>query len=264
MASHLHWEALSASIEFRAVGYATTRGRRLLDGISFAVEEGTTTAVLGRSGSGKTTLLRTVNRMAEPTSGSVMLRGQDTREADLIELRRSVGYVIQETGLFPHMTVERNVGLVLEAQGRRRAERQRRSRELLEAVGLEPEGFGGRYPHQLSGGQRQRVGLARALAAEPSVLLMDEPFGALDPLTRSEMQDMLRALLTGLRKTVLLVTHDLDEALYLGDRIVLLSEGKLVAELEPEEFLRSREPEVEAYVRAFHRGERSTARKERG
>jgi osmoprotectant transport system ATP-binding protein len=255
---------MSAAIEFREVGFATAQGRRLLDGISFAVEDGTTTAVLGRSGSGKTTLLRTVNRMVEPTSGAVMLRGQDTREADLIRLRRGVGYVIQETGLFPHLTVERNVGLVLEAEGRGRAERQRRSRELLEAVGLEPEGFAGRYPHQLSGGQRQRVGLARALAAEPSVLLMDEPFGALDPLTRSEMQDMLRELLARLRQTVLLVTHDLDEALYLGDRIVLLSEGKLAAEMEPEEFLRSSEPAVEAYVRAFHRGERSAAGEERG
>jgi osmoprotectant transport system ATP-binding protein len=250
---------MSAAIEFREVCFATAEGRLLLDGISLAVEEGTTTAVLGRSGSGKTTLLRTVNRMVEPTSGEVLLHGKNVREAELIGLRRSVGYVIQETGLFPHMTAERDVGLVLEAEGRPRAERVRRSHELLAAVGLDPGQFAGRYPHQLSGGQRQRVGLARALAAEPQVLLMDEPFGALDPLTRAEMQDMLRALMTRLKKTVLLVTHDLDEALFLGDRIVLLSAGRLVANLEPEEFLRSRQTEVAAYVRAFHRGERDAA-----
>jgi osmoprotectant transport system ATP-binding protein len=251
--------AMSAAIEFREVGFATAEGRLLLDGISLAVEEGTTTAVLGRSGSGKTTLLRTVNRMVEPTSGEVLLHGKNVREAELIRLRRSVGYVIQETGLFPHMTAERDVGLVLEAEGRPLAERLKRSHELLAAVGLEPGQFSGRYPHQLSGGQRQRVGLARALAAEPQVLLMDEPFGALDPLTRAEMQDMLRALMARLKKTVLLVTHDLDEALFLGDRMVLLSAGRLVANLEPEEFLRSRQTGVAAYVRAFHRGERDAA-----
>lgn len=249
--------AVSAAIEFRQVRFATAQGRQLLDDLSFAVEEGTTTAVLGRSGSGKTTLLRTVNRLAEPTSGEVLLHGENVRGFDLIRLRRGVGYVIQETGLFPHFTVERDVALVLEAEGRPRQERMRRSHELLRAVGLEPQSFSRRYPHQLSGGQRQRVGLARALAAEPRVLLMDEPFGALDPLTRGEMQDMLRGLLARLRKTVLLVTHDLDEALYLGNRIVLLQEGRLVAHLSPDEFLRSREPAVAAYVRAFHRGERS-------
>ena len=207
---------MSAAIEFRNVGFATAEGRLLLDGVSLAVEEGTTTAVLGRSGSGKTTLLRTVNRMVEPTSGDVLVRGRSVRDADLIALRRSIGYVIQETGLFPHMTAERDVALVLEAEGRPRAERVRRSHALLRAVGLEPDEFARRYPHQLSGGQRQRVGLARALAAEPAMLLMDEPFGALDPLTRAEMQDMMRGLMARLKKTVLLVTHDLDEALYLG------------------------------------------------
>jgi osmoprotectant transport system ATP-binding protein len=246
---------MSTAIELRNVGFATAEGRLLLDGISLAVEEGTTTAVLGRSGSGKTTLLRTVNRMVEPTSGDVLVNGQRVQDANLIALRRSIGYVIQETGLFPHMTAERDVALVLEAEGRPREERMRRSHELLKAVGLEPEQFAKRYPHQLSGGQRQRVGLARALSAEPGVLLMDEPFGALDPLTRAEMQDMMRALMARLKKTVLLVTHDLDEALYLGDRIVLLSAGRLVANLKPEEFLRSQQPEVEEYVRAFHRGE---------
>lgn len=247
---------MSAAIEFRNVSFALPQGRLLLDGISFAVEAGTTTAILGRSGSGKSTLLRTVNHLIAPTSGEVLVRGVRVGPGNLVALRRGIGYVIQETGLFPHFTIERNAGLVLEAEGRPRAEREKRSHELLAAVGLEPEQFARRYPHQLSGGQRQRAGLARALAAEPEILLMDEPFGALDPLTRAEMQDMLRDLLARLRKTALLVTHDLDEALYLGDRIVLLSEGRVVANLTPEEFLRSEQPQIATYIRAFHRGER--------
>lgn len=247
---------MSAAIEFRNVSFALPQGRLLLDGISFAVEAGTTTAILGRSGSGKSTLLRTVNHLIAPTSGEVLVRGVRVGPGNLVALRRGIGYVIQETGLFPHFTIERNAGLVLEAEGRPRAEREKRSHELLAAVGLEPEQFALRYPHQLSGGQRQRAGLARALAAEPEILLMDEPFGALDPLTRAEMQDMLRDLLARLRKTALLVTHDLDEALYLGDRIVLLSEGRVVANLTPEEFLRSEQPQIATYIRAFHRGER--------
>jgi osmoprotectant transport system ATP-binding protein len=254
---------MSAAIEFRDVSFALPQGRQLLERISLAVDEGTTSVVLGRSGSGKTTLLRTVNRMLEPTSGTVLVSGQDVRQRDLIRLRRGIGYVIQETGLFPHMTAERDVGLVLEAEGRPKEDRLRRSHELLAAVGLDPGQFARRYPHELSGGQRQRVGLARALAADPPVLLMDEPFGALDPLTRAEMQDMLRGLLRQLRKTVLLVTHDLDEALLLGDRIVLVEAGRVVAHLEPEAFLQSRETAVTDYVQAFHRGERRAAEERR-
>jgi osmoprotectant transport system ATP-binding protein len=252
---------MSAAVEFRDVSYITKQGRILLHNISLAMEEGTVTAILGRSGSGKTTLLRTVNRMIEPTGGEVRVREKDVQATDVISLRRGIGYVIQETGLFPHCTVERNAGMVLEVAGHPNAERIRRSHELLNAVGLEPSQFATRYPHQLSGGQRQRVGLARALAAEPEVLLMDEPFGALDPLTRADMQDMLLQLLrgdvTGRRTTVLLVTHDLDEAMYLADRIVLMESGKLVANLSPSEFLPSQQPEVVAYVQAFHRGERN-------
>ena len=248
---------MGAAIEFQNVEYAIGEGRLLLNGISLALEEGTTTAILGRRGSGKTTLLRTVNRMVEPTGGAVIVEGRDVRSGDVIGLRRGMGYVIQESGLFPHFTVERNVGVVLEAMGKLKAERTRRCGELLEMVGLDAGVFAGRYPHQLSGGQRQRVGLARALAAEPGILLMDEPFGALDPLTRVEMQDMLRGLLKRLKKTVMLVTHDLDEALYLADRIVLMSAGGVVANLAAKEFLSSSEPEVAAYVRAFHRGSRA-------
>ena len=247
---------MAAAIEFRNLSFKTAQGRLLLDDVSLPLEEGTVTAILGRSGSGKTTLLRTANRMVEATSGDVMINGQSVHQAELIALRRGMGYVIQETGLFPHFTVERNVGLVLEAQSAPRDAREQRSDELLRAVGLDPDTFARRYPHQLSGGQRQRVGLARALAADPPILLMDEPFGALDPLTRAEMQDMLRRLLASLRKTVLLVTHDLDEALYLGDRIVLLSRGRVIANLTPHEFMQSSQPEIVAYIRAFHRGQR--------
>ncbi len=252
---------MSAAIEFRNVTFAIAHGRLLLDNISLTLEEGTTTAVLGRSGSGKTTLLRTVNRLVEPTGGDVLVHGRSVRDVNLITLRRSMGYVIQETGLFHHCTVERNVGMVLEAEGTPHDARIRRSHELLKIVGLDPSQFSRRYPRQLSGGQRQRVGLARALAAEPALLLMDEPFGALDPLTRAEMQDMLRDLLNKLKKTVLLVTHDLDEALYLAHRIVLMSEGKLIANLAATEFLQSSNPDVVAYVRAAHRGSRSVGAK---
>ncbi|MFT4112291.1 ATP-binding cassette domain-containing protein [Silvibacterium sp.] len=250
---------MSAAIEFRDVTLTVSGGRVLLDGVSFALEEGTTTALLGRSGCGKTTLLRTVNGMARPASGQVRVFGEDVQAADLIALRRGIGYVIQEAGLFPHFTVERNVGVVLECEGRPHHERRERSHAMLKAVGLDPETYAKRRPRELSGGQRQRVGLARALAAEPRLLLMDEPFGALDPLTRAEMQEMLRGLLRSVKKTVLLVTHDLDEALYLADRIVLLAEGRLIANLTAKEFLGSQEPAVQAYVRAFRRGEREAA-----
>jgi osmoprotectant transport system ATP-binding protein len=168
-------------------------------------------------------------------------------------LRRGIGYVIQETGLFPHMTVERNAGMALELAGRSKQEIAARVGEVLGLAGLEYEEFRGRYPWQLSGGQRQRVGLARALATDPMVLLMDEPFGALDPLTRAEMQTMLRGLLEKVGKTVLLVTHDLDEALYLATRVVFLAEGKVVADLPSEEVLRSDKPDVKDYVHAVHR-----------
>jgi osmoprotectant transport system ATP-binding protein len=249
---------MNNALEFRSVSVTTAAGRPLLKDVSLALEEGTVTAILGRSGSGKTTLLRTANRMIDPTHGEVYVAGASVKEADLVDLRRRIGYVIQETGLFPHLTVTQNVGLVLEAMGVPRQRRLERSSELLRLVGLEPNGFSHRYPHQLSGGQRQRVGLARALAAEPAILLMDEPFGALDPLTRAEMQDMIRRLRQP-RTTVLLVTHDLDEALYLADRIVLLREGEVVANLARDEFMRSGQPEIVAYAQAYHRAQSETS-----
>jgi osmoprotectant transport system ATP-binding protein len=252
------------SVEFAGVSYALAGdrsdapGRTLLSDINLTLEPGSTTAILGRSGSGKTTLLRMVNALVMPTSGEVRVGNQSTRKSDPIDLRRSIGYVIQETGLFPHMTVERNAGLALELAGQSVREREQRTAEVLALVGLDSAGldfseFRARYPWQLSGGQRQRVGLARALATDPGVLLMDEPFGALDPLTRAEMQTMLRDLLARVGKTVLLVTHDLDEALYLAQRIIFLEAGEVVADLPTPDVLNSPNTHIRGYVQAVHR-----------
>ena len=238
-------------VEFADVSF-TVSGRSVLRGISFGVEQGTTTALLGRSGSGKTTLLRTVNVLVRPTSGRVLVNGRDVAVEDVIGLRRSIGYVIQETGLFPHMTVERNVGMTLELAEKSREEIRARAAEMLRMVGL-PDDSASRYPWQLSGGQRQRVGVARALANEPKVLLMDEPFGALDPLTRAEMQTMLRDLLQRTAVTTLIVTHDLEEALYLADRVVLLEDGAVVADLASGEVRKSSNEAMRRYVAATHR-----------
>jgi osmoprotectant transport system ATP-binding protein len=262
-------DVAQAGVEFAGVSYALPASagepaRALLRAIDLRLDAGTTTALLGRSGSGKTTLLRMVNGLVRPTSGRVLVGGRDVATEDSIGLRRGIGYVIQETGLFPHMTVERNAGMVLElakgseeqrgtAKNSKRSKNQSRVAEVLALAGLDFEEFRGRYPWQLSGGQRQRVGLARALAADPSVLLMDEPFGALDPMTRAEMQTMLRGLLEQVGKTVLLVTHDLDEALYLASRVVFLEAGEVVADLAASEVLESANPHVRQYVEAVHR-----------
>jgi len=239
-------------VEFAHVSFDLPGGHRLLDDVSLKVEAGTTTALLGRSGSGKTTLLRTVNALVRPTGGRVLVGGQDVALIDVIALRRGIGYVIQETGLFPHMSVERNAGMALELAGRPLVERKAKAAEMLTLVGLDA-GLAGRYPWQLSGGQRQRVGLARALAADPGVLLMDEPFGALDPLTRAEMQTMLRELLRSVGKTTLIVTHDLEEALYLADRVVFVDAGKIVADMAAGEVRASENEAVRKYVAATHR-----------
>jgi osmoprotectant transport system ATP-binding protein len=251
--------AMPPAIEFRNVSYRLPDGRPLLKDVTLEVATGTTVALLGKSGSGKTTLLRTANRMHGISSGELLVRGRSIFEQDPIALRRSIGYVIQETGLFPHFTIERNIGLVPEIEGKARPGIVERAHALLEMVGLNPVEFARRLPYQLSGGQRQRVGLARALAAGQDILLMDEPFGALDPLTRAEMQDLLRRLTlevhgSGARTTVLLVTHDLDEALYLAERVVLMEDGGIVANLPATQFLSSTLPAVQAYVHAVHRG----------
>lgn len=243
----------AVGVEFAKVSYTLAGSHFLLRDISLRLEAGTTTALLGRSGSGKTTLLRMVNGLVTPTSGEVRVGDRAVGGYDVVALRRSIGYVIQETGLFPHMTVERNAGMALELAGRSRTEISARAEEVLSLVGLDYGGFRERYPWQLSGGQRQRVGLARALGMDPDILLMDEPFGALDPLTRAEMQTMLRELLQRVGKTVLLVTHDLDEALYLAQRVVFLAEGKVVADLAAGEVLASNNPQVKDYVSAVHR-----------
>jgi len=217
----------TVGVEFAKVSYTLASGCVLLRDISLQLEAGTTTALLGRSGSGKTTLLRMVNGLVTPTSGEVRVAGRATRDYDTVTLRRGIGYVIQETGLFPHMTVERNAGIALELAGRSKDAIAARVREVLALVGLGYEEFRGRYPWQLSGGQRQRVGLARALATDPMVLLMDEPFGALDPIARRALQQEFLDWKQRLKKAVLLVTHDLPEAFRLADRTAVMEGGRV-------------------------------------
>jgi len=244
------------AIQFRDVAYSV-RGVPVISGLNLRVRRGETLVLLGRSGSGKTTALKLVNRLLTPSAGEVRVNGVANGQ-DVVRLRRGIGYVIQEVGLFPHFSVERNIGLVPRIEGWPEAKIRARVAELLRAVGLEAK-ITSRYPHELSGGQRQRVGVARALAADPAILLMDEPFGALDPLTRDELQREFLSLQQRLHKTVVFVTHDLREALRLGTRIALMEAGRLVSVLSPEEFLRSTEPWVLAYVRAFGEGPQSSA-----
>lgn len=250
-------EAATPVIEFLDVSYRV-EGTQVLSGLSLQVAQGETLVLLGRSGSGKTTTLKLVNRLVTPTSGEIRVNGVSNGQVDLIRLRRRIGYVIQDVGLFPHFTVERNVGLVPRIEGWSENRIRARVREMLQLVGL-PVELASRYPHQLSGGQRQRVGVARALAADPEILLMDEPFGALDPLTRDELQQEFLSLQHRLRKTLVFVTHDLREALRLGSRIALMEAGKLVTVLSPQEFLKSADPWAAAYVRAFGDGPASSA-----
>jgi osmoprotectant transport system ATP-binding protein len=245
----MHPSPTKPVIEFRDVCYRVG-GVQVLLGLNLQVLSGETLVLLGRSGSGKTTTLKLVNRLLSPTAGEVHVNGASTAEADVIQLRRSIGWVIQEVGLFPHFTVERNIALVPTIEGWPAPRIRARVDELLYLVGLSPD-LTTRYPHQLSGGQRQRVGVARALAADPEILLMDEPFGALDPLTRDELQREFLSLQETLHKTVVFVTHDLREALRLGTRIALMEAGQLVTVLTPQEFLRSTDPWAAAYVRVF-------------
>jgi osmoprotectant transport system ATP-binding protein len=247
----------SPVIEFRDVSYSVG-GTRVLSGFNLPVMKGETLVLLGRSGSGKTTSLKLINRLLFPTSGEIRVKGVSNAEGDVIRLRRGMGYVIQDVGLFPHFSVERNIGLVPKIEGWSEDRVRARVQELLQMVGL-PADIASRYPHQLSGGQRQRVGVARALAADPEILLMDEPFGALDAITRDELQREFLLLQQRLSKTVVFVTHDLREALRLGSRIALMEAGRLVSVRAPEEFLRSTDPLASAYVRAFGEGLGSAA-----
>ena len=238
------------TIQFQNVTYSINGSvhHTIVKEISLSVDPGQTLVLLGRSGSGKTTLLKLINRLLIPTTGQVVVRERPTTEWEPIQLRRGIGYVIQEAGLFPHFTVAQNVALVPTLENWDAARIAGRVNELLTLVGLEPAQYASRRPHQLSGGQRQRVGVARALAADPPILLMDEPFGALDPVTRAELQREFSALAKRLRKTIVFVTHDLREALLLASRIVLLEKGRILADATPQEFPRIDHPEVRAFT----------------
>ena len=235
-------------VEFREVSYALNGGQRIIDRLNLNVARGETMVLLGESGCGKTTTLKLVNRLLAPTSGEVIVEGKATTEWDVIRLRRRTGYVIQEAGLFPHFTVEQNVGLVPSLEDWDEPRVRERVHEMLSLVGLDSKKFADRYPRELSGGQRQRVGVARALAADPPLLLMDEPFGALDPLTRASLQKEFAELKARLGKTVIFVTHDVREALMLGSRIALMDKGRIVLLDTPQGFVKSQDKYARAYL----------------
>jgi osmoprotectant transport system ATP-binding protein len=239
------------AIELANVTFRLPNGNPLLCGLSLAIERGETLMLLGRSGSGKTTCLKMINRLLTPSEGEVRVDGTPLLQWDVIKLRRRIGYAIQDVGLFPHYTVAENVALVPKLEGWDAHKINQRITETLALVGLPSEQFSDRYPDELSGGQRQRVGLARALAAEPPILLMDEPFGALDPITRAELQMEFKKLQEKLGKTIVFVTHDVSEALLLGSRIALVEDGKLRGVYSPNEFLNTPDPAVQAYVDVF-------------
>jgi osmoprotectant transport system ATP-binding protein len=238
------------AIQFRNVSFTLDRGRAVLHDLNLSVQRGETLVLLGRSGSGKTTTLKLINRLLAPSQGNIDVEGKSVRDWDVIRLRRMIGYVIQEVGLFPHFTVERNIALVPRIEDWTPDRIQQRVRELLTLVGLDPQ-LAARYPRQLSGGQRQRVGVARALAIDPPFLLMDEPFGALDPITRAELQREFLALQNRLHKTVVFVTHDLREALLLATRIALMEDGRLISIYTPAQFLQAKDQLAASYVSAF-------------
>lgn len=239
--------ASDAILEIRNVSYAIN-GRPILRDISLTVQQGETVVLLGRSGSGKTTLLKAVNGLVPPTSGEIWFEGKTSAEWDPIQLRRRMGYVIQDAGLFPHWTVAANIGLVPRLENWAPDKVQQRVQVLLRDVGLDPAQFESRYPKQLSGGQKQRVGIARALAADPPLLLLDEPFAALDPITRFDLQHQFLDLRRSVRKTAMFVTHDVREALLLGSRVALLKDGAIDVLATPAEFLNARTPEARAFL----------------
>jgi len=211
----------------------------VVSNISFEIQKGELVVLIGESGCGKTTLLKIINRLIKPTSGNVFINGENILESDVIELRRNIGYVIQQTGLFPHMTVRENIGIISRLQKKDKSTILNRSIALMEMVGLDPEQYLDRYPFQLSGGQQQRVGVARAFACDPDVILMDEPFSALDPLTRIQLQDELVELQSKLRKTIVFVTHDMDEAIKIADKICLIDKGNIVQYDTVEEIMKN-------------------------
>lgn len=246
-------------VQFRNVGFSIPSSDKtdpivILSELNLTVERGETLVLLGESGCGKTTTLKLVNRLLTPTAGEVLVEGKATTAWDPIALRRRTGYVIQEGGLFPHFTIAHNVGLVPALSGWEQGRTNERVRELLNLVGLNPDRFADRYPRELSGGQRQRAGVARALGADPPLLLLDEPFGALDPLTRASLQREFRELAERLEKTAILVTHDVREALILGCRIGLMQKGRLVLLETPDRFAESDHPQARAYLETLEAG----------
>jgi osmoprotectant transport system ATP-binding protein len=240
-----------ALIEFHGVTFARPPGHAVLDRLDLAIEPGEVMALVGRSGAGKSTLLKLVNRLLVPDSGSVCVEGRDTREWEPIRLRRRIGYVLQDVGLFPHMTVAENIGLVPRLEGWPPARTAPRVEELLTLTGLAAEKLADRWPDELSGGQRQRVGVARALAVDPPILLMDEPFGALDPMTRAELHGEFRHIQDRLKKTVMIVTHDMREAFALADRVGVLESGRLIACDRPDLVAGSSDARVRRLLDAF-------------
>ncbi len=239
------------AIEFEAVSYRHPGGPPVLDDFSLKIASGDTLALVGRSGMGKTTILKLINRLLLPDRGVVRVEGRATNEWDPIVLRRRIGYVLQEVGLFPHMTIARNVAVVPRLEGWPEDRVEARVEQLLDLVGLDPKSFRDRYPRELSGGQRQRVGVARALAADPPILLMDEPFGALDPLTRAEMHREFHRIQSQVRKTIVCVTHDMGEAFALGTKLGVLANGKLAALASPVEIAGSTDPEVRIFIESL-------------
>jgi osmoprotectant transport system ATP-binding protein len=235
------------AVELRNVGYCLDK-RQIVNGVSFKVAPGETLVLLGRSGSGKTTTLKLINRLLEPAAGEIFIEGRPQLDWDPILMRRRIGYVIQDVGLFPHWTVEQNVAMVPRLESWPEPRVRDRVREMLELVGLDVAKFATRKPSELSGGQRQRVGVARALAADPPILLMDEPFGALDPVTRAELQHEFCELAARLEKAIVFVTHDVREALLIGTRIGLFAEGRMARVYSPDEFLHSTDAEARAFV----------------
>jgi len=240
-------EEAQTIVEFRDTGYAI-EGTAILHDINLQIYKGEILILLGESGCGKTTTLKLINRLIEPTSGDIFVSGKRTGEWDPIKLRRQIGYVLQEGGLFPHFTVAENVALVPELENWDEEKKEARTGEMLDLVGLDPQKFSSRFPHELSGGQRQRVGVARALAADPEILLLDEPFGALDAITRTNLQKEFAALVRKMSKTAVFVTHDLHEAMLLGSRIALMDKGSIALLETPENFSKSDHPLVRAYL----------------
>ncbi|MGJ9457347.1 betaine/proline/choline family ABC transporter ATP-binding protein [Oceanobacillus sp. CF4.6] len=224
-------------LKFENVSKIYKDGFKAVDSVSFEIPEGELVVLIGPSGSGKSTTMKMINRMIPHTSGTISINGKDVTKLNAAELRRNIGYVIQQIGLFPHYTIEKNIAIVPQLKGWKEQDIKERVKELMELVGLDPKVFSNRYPKELSGGQQQRVGVARALASNPSVILMDEPFGALDPITREQLQGELISLQQKLKKTIVFVTHDMDEALKLGDRIAIMKDGALLQLDTPEKLL---------------------------